>query len=263
MQLTVGMMFDRMRRALGVTPLVDVTGKPTDVGLPTTAQPWPSNALLFDTINRATEEINVTCELRANLELNVPVPAVAIPNNGPQYIDVSGITGSTFDVNMVRRVVWNNGGLGFYTPIQYWTRDQFDREAYLYDNQQPGLPSYMWMEGYQIALLPASNIGGILTVVAGVAYPTFFCLSDFPDQVPREHAGKSWVYWCVADIAGTQPQNPEMAARVQLYAPRAANAIQELKGWAGGKQNKEMQPSMSFGYSGGMYRIGTALRIRR
>lgn len=260
--MTLAQMRDEIRRKCGKVPLFDMilqeTGvaDPAAIGQPSPANPTPYNIEINTALDDATREINRRCHLVANLQMTYPVNAQNLTTNGPAYIRIRDMTNPLGQVQQIRRIAWNMGN-NINTRLFPTSREDLDAQNYQYDNAQPGVPYWYWMESNQIAIFPAPSQNGTLIIVAGVSFPGFVGDNDILDDVPIDYQD-AWLYGAVVELARRNQRDEQYAQALQDYTPKFEQSIRELREWKASTMNPEYTNSIKLR----SYRTGTLRPIR-
>ncbi len=238
---------DAIRRKLGITPPVD-EGMGA-VGAEPPGQVYPSNPVLNQAIADAIRTINRRCNFHNHTGVPIPVTGQNAANLGPQFISLQGVNtncASKNVINFVRRVVWFNGTT--YTrllPVSFWEKD---RSRVNFDMDPPSTPREYFIEGYQLALLPAAATDGTLYLYVGQAVSTLLSDGDWIDELPIDYAQTiedlaGWLVCTYMPTGATEAGIPGFADRAPALKLMADAGIDEIQKWFNGI-SESWQPSL-------------------
>lgn len=217
-------------------------------GAQPTGELYPSNEALNLFIFNAIRRINTETKLetQVNISLNVPISVT----NGPQFFSLTGVQAnciSTNAINTIRRLTYTDSTQPGVTYRLDPTDFQYeDRMRNLFDQQPPAQPFSYFLTGYQLALLPSSQNGGVLGMYAGTAIPQFQSDSDTITQLPQDYQD-ALVYvtgeLVCATPAGRRNFGNDTFVIMKEYA---SAAIEKIARWVNHGLNETQQKSIGF-----------------
>lgn len=234
-------MRDSIRRKKGLTPPID-TLDGANIGDEPAGESWPGNVLLNQAIADSIREINRRTGFHSLTTLSIPVPAVTA--DGPQFFSLSGhVWGTQNTINSIKRVVWNDGS-GNLIRLRPNDYRKMDRQWENIDRQQPCVPRYFFLEGYQLAIFPASSVVGTLQIWAGTGLINFCNDLDTLDELPIDYQ-EVIEDLAVVKLCQMKPSQPDSQAQLQIYGASSERGIDDIIKWLN-RANEALQPSLIY-----------------
>jgi len=231
-------MRDTIRRKKGITPPIDDIDGAVP-GEEPAGESWPSNVVLNQAIGDSIREISRRTMFHSATSVTIDVSAQSA--NGPLWIPLQGhIYGLQNSINEVKRVIWTTGD----TPIRLKPTDyrQLDRQGQTMELQNPGQPRWFFLEAYQLAILPAPDTSGTLTLWVGTGLPNFTNDQATLDQLPMDYI-EVIEDMAVVKLCQMRPDQPMAVQHLQLYGASSARGIDDIIKWLN-RGNEALQPSL-------------------
>jgi len=233
---------DRLRRKLQILVPADTvppSGMPGDAP---TWDPLPTNQQLNDCITDALAVINTYCEPHVT---QTQVTVVGQTQNGPLgvYLGTGASLnnpGVQFTPNPIGWVIdvksasWVDS-TGLSTLLSPVDRDYLDRggQPSNYQNMPPAIPTYYYVEGYVLYLIPAPASAGTVKMVCGTGFVGLQDDTNPLDQIPDDYQ-PVFEYEALTILEATQGINAEAQAWLAYFAPTSERLKEELKAWRKG-----------------------------
>ncbi len=266
---------DEVRRLCGVTPLFDISGNMNDVGNPAPHQPEPTNAKINQALDASLSDIlrkvGYLPGVEGNAANTIPHGSVAyqvtqqdfappdsngvyhqIPQ-GPCAIELfspnwQGANSTNNMIIQVRNLWWSDdqsgtfgggGNITMLNPVSMFEMSRSGSRRQWQTEKPSSKPRDWWVDGPWLYLLPCPNqVGNLYAMIESESTNAFMSTAD-PYLPP------SYVYvveyGAVLEIARMLPLDTEMQLRAEVYAPKFAEGIEEVREW----YNTEAAPLQS------------------
>ena len=226
--MTVGETFDLIRDALGVVPAVDAGGL---VGNATTTEPRPTDGRCLRALNNVRAEVNRRCNIGSDTTFtNIPFSAATA--NGPATLNIArGIGGlATGKLRGIRTAYWTGPAPDDYRRMWVETFESMVRMVPMWFNMSPGSPSWVWLDGTELSVLPPPCNDGVLHVTALHCLLRLTSKAETIDDVPDDCV-PVLADMAARDIAASYPDDVEMRSRLQALAPKSDAGVLQISEW--------------------------------
>jgi hypothetical protein len=220
---------DSIRRMLNQVPPADSgTGAPGDEP-PQNA--WPNNFQVNQAIDQAVDFLVQETEFATALSVAIPVPVWTAA--GPQTfsLETAGITAGILagDLTEIRRLYFVDAGGNsqLLIPRSFY---EMDRDGRNWQIDPAGAPRFYFAEGYTLYLLPGSNQGGTLYLMAGSGLLGFVLDTDIINGLPELYQS-TIDYQAVCFLCASRPQSAEAMALLKAWQPFATEGIAKIREW--------------------------------
>ncbi len=220
---------DAVRRRLDITPLIDVSGLPTDTGSPYSSQPYPSNQQLNDAINSAISTLNAVVRC-GNIENVVSLDVQPCPANwrGPQFISLQ-----SSDIIEPFNVVYNdvlNRNVRL-TNAKYYAKS---RGAEPFRQYPAGSPQMWWMAGNSLAVVPGCSVPAQITLAMSGTVPALVTDTDVVQYIPASLQEYITLQAAVV-ISMMRTRDIDASTRIQAIQPVAQMFLEKIVAWRAGE----------------------------